>query len=65
MEVDLQGVRVERSRPFGGTWLGLMLLPQLGLSELLETLLPCGREEIPWSGLVLVMIPGRLLDPSS
>jgi hypothetical protein len=25
VEVDLGGVRVERSRPFGGGWLGLML----------------------------------------
>ncbi len=65
VEVDLRGVRVERSRPFGGSWLGLMLLRQLGLSELLETLLPCGREEIPWSVMTLVLILGRLLDPSS
>lgn len=49
VEVDLHGVRVDRSRPFGGGWLGLMLLRQLGLSELLEALLPSGREEIPWS----------------
>ena len=65
VEVDLRGVRVEHSRPFGGSWLGLMLLRQLGLSELLETLLPCGREEVPWSTMTLVLILGRLLDPSS
>jgi transposase len=65
VEVDLRGVRVEHSRPFGGSWLGLMLLRQLGLSELLEALLPCGREEVPWSTMTLVLILGRLLDPSS
>ena len=65
VEVDLRGVRVEHSRPFGGTWLGLMLVRQLGLSDLLETLLPCGREEVPWSVMTLVLILGRLLDPSS
>ena len=65
VEVDLRGVRVERSRPFGGSWLGLMLLRQLGLSDLLETLLPCGREEVPWSVMTQVLILGRLLDPSS
>jgi transposase len=65
VEVDLRGVRVEHSRPFGGSWLGLMLLRQLGLSELLDTLLPCGREEVPWSTMTLVLILGRLLDPSS
>jgi len=64
-EVDLRGVRVERSRPFGGGWLGLMLLRQLGLSELLEELLPQGREEVPWSAMIQVLVLGRLLDPSS
>jgi transposase len=65
VEVDLCGVHVERSRPFGGGWLGLMLLRQLGLSELLEELLPPGREEVPWSAMILVLVLGRLLDPSS
>ena len=65
VEVDLGGVRVERSRPFGGGWLGLLLLRQLGLSELLEALMPSGREEIPWSAMTLVLVLGRLLDPCS
>ena len=65
VEVDLRGVRVERSRPFGGGWLGLMLLRQLGLSELLEELMPSGREQIPWSVMTVVLVLGRLLDPSS
>lgn len=39
VEVDVKGVRVERSRQFGGCWLGLRLLRDLGLNELLETLL--------------------------
>ena len=63
--MDLRGVRVERSRPFGGGWLGLMLLHQMGLSELLEARMPSGREEIPWSAMTVVLILGRLLDPSS
>jgi transposase len=65
VEVDLGGVRVERSRPFGGGWLGLLLLRQLGLSELLEALMPSGWEEIPWSAMTLVLVLGRLLDPCS
>ena len=65
IEVDLRGVRVERSRPFGGAWLGLMLLRQLGLNDLLEALMPSGRKEIPWSVMSLVLVLGRLLDPSS
>ena len=65
VEVDLGGVRVESSSPFGGGWLGLMLLRQLGLNELLEALMPSGREEIPWSAMTVVLVLGRLLDPSS
>jgi len=65
VEVDLKGVRVERSRQFGGCWLGWMLLRKLGLSELLETLLPSGREEVPWSVMTLVLILGRMADASS
>jgi transposase len=65
VEVDLGGVRVERARPFGGGWLGLMLLGELGLSELVEELLPAGREEVPWSAMAPVLVLGRLLCPSS
>jgi hypothetical protein len=46
VEVDLKGVRVESSRQFGGCWLGLTLWQELGLSELLNELLPPGREEV-------------------
>ncbi len=65
VEVDLKGVRVERSRQFGGCWLGLMLLRKLGLDELLDTLLPPGREDIPWSAMTMVSVLGRLSDASS
>ena len=65
VEVDLKGVRVERSRPFGGCWLGLRVLRELGLPELLEGLLPPGREEVPWAVMALVLVLGRLSDASS
>lgn len=65
VEVDLAGVRVESSRQFGGCWLGLTLLRELGLPELLEELLPAGREDVPWAVMVLVLVLGRLVDSSS
>lgn len=65
VEVDLKGVRVERTRQFGGCWLGLTLLRQLGLHELLEELLPPGREDIPWAVMAMVLVLGRLVDASS
>ena len=65
VEVDIGGVRVERSRQFGGCWLGLALLRQLGLPELFDALLPQGREEISWSVMTQTLVLGRLVDASS
>jgi len=65
VEVDIRGVRVERSRPFGGSWLGLTLLRQLGIDQLLEQLLPPGREAIGWSVMAEILVLGRLADASS
>ncbi|HYW40325.1 MAG TPA: hypothetical protein VE957_19630 [Terriglobales bacterium] len=64
-EVDVKRVRVERSRKFGGPWLGLELLRRLGLDRFLEETLPEGREEIPWPLMATVLVLGRLCDASS
>jgi len=65
VEVDLQRVRVERSRKFGGVWLGRELMRRLGLAEFLLRTLPEGREEVPWAVMAEVLVLGRLCDPSS
>lgn len=65
VEVDLKGVRVERSREFGGPWLGLELVRQLGLDEFLRKNLLSGREQVPWGIMSLVLVLARLCDPSS
>lgn len=65
VEVDLRGVRVEGNRQFGGCWLGLAILRQLGLPQLLDELLPQGREEISWSVMAQISVLGRLVDASS
>ena len=65
VEVDIHGVRVERSRQFGGCWLGLALVRQLGLSALLEGLLPPGREGISWSVMAQILVLGRMVEASS
>jgi transposase len=65
VEVDLKRVRVERSRHFGGPWLGLELARRLELDRFLETALPSGREEISWASMALVLMLGRLCEPSS
>jgi transposase len=65
VEVDIKRVRVERSRKFGGPWLGRELLRRLELDRFLEEKLANGREEIPWSTMAMILILGRLCEPSS
>jgi transposase len=65
VEVDTSGVRVENCRQFGGPWLAMELIRRLKLDEFLARVLPPGREQVPWSLSSLVLVIGRLLDPSS
>ncbi len=65
VEIDAKRVRAERVRDFGGYWLGLEVADRLGLVSLLDTLLPQGREDIPWSLMILTLVLMRLCDPSS
>ena len=65
VQVDAKRVRVERCLDFGGPWLGLELINRLGLGQLLETLTPSGREDIPWPLMSQVLVLSRLCEPSS
>ena len=50
-EVDLDKVRVEGTREFGGVWLGWTLWRALGLDDFCTRRLPRGREEVSWSDM--------------
>jgi len=65
IEVDTANVRVENQLDFGGPWLALELIRKLKLDELLDRVMPRGREEIPWSRMALVLAISRLCNPSS
>ena len=65
VEVDTANIRVENQLDFGGPWLALQLIHKLKFDELLETVMPPGREHIPWSKMVLVLAICRLCNPSS
>ena len=65
VKVRLDAVRLERSRSFGAVWLGLKLWQALRLDELLADLMPAGREAVPWSDVVAILVIGRLCEPSS
>lgn len=63
VEVDLKRVRVERCADFGGPWLGLELLKELGLDSLFKGVMPAGREDVQWSLMSMVLVISRLCDP--
>jgi hypothetical protein len=65
VEVDVNRVSVERTRHFGGPWLGLELLRRLELDRFLEEAIPAGQEEIPWPLMATILVLGRLCDASS
>jgi len=65
VEVDLKRVRVERARGFGGSWLALKLIGELGLDTFLSTHMDTGKAAVPWSLSAQILIAGRLLDAKS
>ncbi len=65
VDVDFHRVKVERVSEFGGAWLGLELARQLELATFLREHMPPGREQVPWPLMSLVLVLGRLCDPSS
>jgi transposase len=65
IEVDLKHIAVERTRKFGGPWLGLELFRRLELDTFFAATMLGGREDIPWAVMAMVLVLGRLCDPSS
>lgn len=58
-EVNLRGVRVERVREFGQVYPALSLWRRLGLQNLLNELIPSGREEVPWERTACLLTLAR------
>lgn len=65
VEVDLKGVRVERTQDFGDVFLALTLWRMLGFDELFSKNLPAGREEVSWSLMACVLTIARFVEPDS
>jgi len=63
--VRLKRIRLERGRSFGDVWLGWTLWRALRLDEVLERLVPEGREAVPWATMAAVLVLARLCEPSS
>jgi transposase len=65
VEVNVNGIRVENIKDFGGPWLCLEIIRRLHLDQFFKDHVQKGREQIPWSIMVLVLVICRLCDPSS
>ena len=63
--VKIDGVRVESTKDFGDVWLGLHLWQTLKLDKLFKSILPCGKEDIEWDLMVLILALARFCEPSS
>jgi hypothetical protein len=63
--IQLKRIRLERGRTFGEVWLAWTLWRALRLDEVLERLLPDGREAVPWATMAAVLVLARLCEPSS
>jgi transposase len=63
--VKLKDVRLERLRDFGDVWLALGLWRLLGLEGLLDSLMPSGREQVPWAVVAAILTIARFCEPSS
>jgi transposase len=63
--LDLRHLRLERGRGFGDVWLAWRLWQAVGLDQLLDRLLPRGREDVPWARMAAVLVIARLCAPSS
>lgn len=65
VEINIRGVRTERTRDFGDIWLALELLKRLGLYDFFRQVIPKGREQIAWVDLACILIIARFCDPRS
>ena len=65
VRVKLKEMELRRARAFGNYWLGCVLWERLGLGEFWEARLGRGREEVPWSKVLELLVVSRLVAPGS
>lgn len=58
-QVDVRGLRVERTRDFGAVYLGLARWRRRKLDELLTRLLPAGRAAVDWARVAALLTSAR------
>ena len=64
-EIQLDRVRVERSRAFGDVYLAWVLWRALGLEDFCHKHVPRGRERVSWAEVIAILVIARFCEPSS
>jgi hypothetical protein len=65
VQVKLSEMQLRRPRAFGNCWLACELWQQLGLAGFWAERLPLGREEVPWTKVLQLLVVNQLVDPGS
>lgn len=65
VQVKLSEMELRNARAFGDCWLGCELWRQLRLDEFWRERLGQGREAVPWSQVLQLLVVNRLIDPGS
>lgn len=65
VEINVKGVRTERSRRFGDVWLALELLKKLHLDRFFQETLASNRTTISWAHVASILVVARFCEPKS
>lgn len=65
VQVKLSEMQLRRPRTFGDCWLACELWQELGLTAFWEERLPRGREEVPWTKVLQLLVVNQLIAPGS
>jgi hypothetical protein len=64
VEVNVNEVRVEKIKDFGGPWLGLELMRRLEIDRFFRDHMPRGKEGIGWAEIAKILVLCRFCRPS-
>ena len=65
VQVKLSGMKLCRPRGFGDCWLACELWQQLGMTSFWEDRLPRGREEVPWTKVLQLLVVNQMVEPGT
>jgi len=65
VQVRLSAMELRRARTFGDCWLACELWQRLGMTDFWEARLRRGREDVPWTKVLQLLVVNQLIEPGS